>query len=427
MGRFQNWGIFTVMKKIIVVLLLGLSVATSLQAGGYRVALQGQRALAMGHAGVAMTGSAEAVFFNPGAITQIDAEMDFIGGITLLDGETLYRNDETLVEAETDNPLGTPINAYMTQKLSDELSWGLGVYTPFGNKVEWPTDWPGSHLVNYIELHAIYIQPTIGYQINESTSIGFGPTLVLGMVEFNRNLSTSLTDEDGNRSNVTIEAENVPAWGFNLGLLHKLDDRTRLGFSYRSEIIIEARDEDADFDDIPGALEDVFADGEFDADLPLPAELTLGIAWDYSDKLTLAFDYNRTFWDVYDELVIEFDNGITSTNPRNYEDASIFRFGAEYHLDEKWTLRGGIYFDESPVPDGSFAPETPRNDSIGYTAGATYRYSKSLEMDVSLLILTFDDEDNSYDYYEEGGQTIPFSGTYDSAANSIGFGLRYMY
>jgi long-chain fatty acid transport protein len=398
------------------------------QAGGYRVALQGQKALAMGHTGVAMTDSAEAIFFNPGAITRLEAETDWVGGITLLEGATQYQNQNTLADVETDNPLGTPINGYMAQKLSSELSWGMGIYTPYGNKVEWPTDWQGSHLVNYIELQAIYIQPTIAYQLNDSTSIGFGPTLVLGSVEFNRNLNTSLTDEAGNRSNVTIEAKNVPAWGFNLGLLHELNEHTRLGVSYRSKVTVEARDEKADFKDIPAALQATFADGKFDADLPLPAELTLGIAYDYSDKLTLAFDINRTFWDVYDELVIEFDNGLDpSVNPRNYKDASIYRFGAQYRYDEKWTLRGGIYFDESPVPDGAFAPETPRNDSIGYTAGATYRASKNLEFDVSLLILTFDQIDNSYDFYEEGGKTIPFGGTYDSAANSIGFGLTYKY
>lgn len=414
------------MKKIIGVM-LGVCVASSAQAGGYRVALQGQKALAMGHTGVAMTDSAEAIFFNPGAITQIELETDWTGGITILEGATDYRNEETAVEVDTDNPTGTPINAYLARAINDELSWGFGIYTPYGNKVEWPTDWQGSHLVNYIELQAIYLQPTIAYQINESTSIGFGPTLVLGSVEFNRNLSTSLTDEDGNRSNVTIEASNVPGWGYNIGLLHKINDSTRFGISYRSEVIIEARDEDADFDDIPNALEDMFADGDFDADLPLPAELTLGIAYDYNDKVTLAFDYNYTFWDVYDELVIEFDNGITSENPRDYEDSSIFRFGVQYRYSEKWTWRGGIYYDESPVPDGAFAPETPRNDAIGYTAGLTYHASKNLELDVSLLILTFDDEDNSYDHYEEGGQTIPFGGTYDSAANAIGFGLSYKY
>ena len=302
---------------------MACSLAGMVQAGGFRVALQGQKALAMGHTGVALSDSAESIFFNPGAITQLESDVDIVGGIYLLEASTLYESEATLVEEETDNPLGTPINGYMARRISSELSWGLGIYTPYGNKVEWDTDWAGSHLVNYIELQAIYIQPTIAYQLNESTSIGFGPNLVLGSVEFNRNLSTSLTNAAGDRSNVTIEAQNVTAWGFNLGLLHKMSDKTSLGFSYRSEVTVEARDEDADFDDIPIALESTFADGDFDADLPLPAELTLGIAYQYNDRLTLAFDFNRTYWDVYDELVIEFDNGITSVNPRNYEDSSI--------------------------------------------------------------------------------------------------------
>ena len=415
-----------VVIKQFIAIGLGVCLAGVAQAGGYRVALQGQKALGMGHTGVAMTDSAETIFFNPGAITQLEAEMDIVGGITLLQGSTLYRNDATGSTVETDNPLGTPINAYLAQKLSQDLSWGLGIYTPYGNKVEWPTDWAGSHLVNFIELQAIYIQPTIGYQISESTSIGFGPTLVLGSVEFNRNLSTSLRDATG-RSNVTIEAKNVTAWGYNIGLLHEISEQTRFGISYRSEVIVEARDEDATFDNIPASLPGQYDNVTFDADLPLPAELTIGVAYDYSDKLTLAFDVNRTFWDVYDELVIEFDNGVTSTNPRNYEDSSIVRFGAQYRYDEKLTLRAGIYFDESPVPDGAFAPETPRNDAIGYTVGATYHASKNLELDVAVLILTFDETTNSYDFYEENGQLVPFGGTYDSAANSIGFGLTYKY
>ncbi|HKJ52072.1 MAG TPA: outer membrane protein transport protein [Gammaproteobacteria bacterium] len=414
------------MNKIITAFVC-LIASGALQAGGYRVATQGQKALAMGHTGVAMTDSSEVVFFNPGAMTRLEANTDFTAGITLLEAETEYLNQDTLVDEKTDNALGTPIDAYYTRKYNQQISWGLGIYTPFGNKVKWPTDWVGSHLVNEIELQAIYIQPTIGYQINDKTSVGIGPNMVVGAVKFNRNLSTSLTDADGNRSNVTIKADNVIAWGFNLGLLHQLNDKTDLGISYRSEVTVEARGGDADFKNIPTALESTFADGEFDADLPLPAELTVGVAYKYSNDLTLAFDINHTFWDVYDELVINFDNGITSENPRNYQDANVYRFGLQYRYSDKWTLRGGIYFDESPVPDGYFAPETPRNDSIGYTAGATYRYSKNLELDFSLLILTFDQTTNSYDYYEEGGFTIPFGGTYDSAANSIGFGLSYKY
>ncbi len=414
------------MNKLIVIV-LGVCLSGTAWAGGYRVALQGQKALAMGHTGVALTESAEVLFFNPGSLSLLESDTDIVGSLFILDGSSEYESQETLVSEETDNPIGTPLNFYYANQIDEQLSWGLGVYTPYGNKVEWPTDWAGSHLVNEIELTTIFFQPTIGYRINESTSIGFGPALVLGSVDFNRNLSTSLTNENGDRSNVKIEAENVDAWGYNIGITHVVNEKLTIGASYRGEVEIEARDEDADFRNVPAALQDTFTDGDFDADLPLPAELTLGFAYRVSNKMTLAFDINRTFWDTYDELKIEFDNGITSVNPREYEDANIYRFGAQYRYNDKWTFRGGFYIDESPIQSGYFAPETPRGDSVGYTAGATYRYSKNLEMDVSLLILTFDDEDLSYDFYEEGGVAVPFSGVYDSAANSIGFGLSYKY
>ena len=52
------------MKKIILLAVILLATAVT-YAGGYRVALQGQKALAMGHAGVAVVNSSELVFFNP--------------------------------------------------------------------------------------------------------------------------------------------------------------------------------------------------------------------------------------------------------------------------------------------------------------------------------------------------------------------------
>ena len=415
------------MKKIYLII-ISSCLASSAMAGGYRVALQGQKALGMGHAGVAMTDSSEVVFFNPGSLTRLEDDRDFTGGITLLEAETLYQNELTNSSARTDNPLGTPINAYYASRLSSEMSWGLGIYTPYGNAVEWETDWEGSHLVNNIELKTIFIQPTISYQIDDTYSVGFGLAYVSGLVNFNRNLSTSLIDANGNRSNVTIDASGVDAWGVNLGLFAKFNEELSLGVSYRSKVDLEARGESADFANIPGALQTAYADTTFDADLVLPAELTIGVAYQYSDKTTLAFDLNRTFWSAYDELTVTFDNAAgVSTNPRNYKDANIYRFGVQHQYNDQWTLRGGIYIDESPVRDGYFAPETPRNDSIGYTAGASYQYNENMEFDVSLLILTFDEVDNSYDYYEEGGTPIPFGGTYDSSATSIGFGLSYRY
>jgi len=415
------------MKRIILII-LSMFVASSAFAGGYRVATQGQKALGMGHTGVAMTDSSEVVFFNPAGMVFLKNDMDISGGVTLIDSVTKYQNQSTNTTAETDNPIGTPISFYLSTKYNEKISYGVGIYTPYGNTVEWPTDWAGSHLVNNIELAAVYIQPTISYKFNDQYSVGFGPTYVIGSVDFNRNLSTSLVDENGDRSNVTIKGSGIDAWGYNIGFLAKPSEQFSVGVSYRSKVDMKARGESADFQNIPSSLQTTFPDTTFDANLVLPAELTLGISYNLNADTVLAFDFNRAFWGAYESLDVQFYNGAgLSSNPRNYKDANIYRFGVQHKLDDVMTIRGGIYFDESPIQDGYFAPETPRNDSIGFTAGASYYVTKNLELDASFLYLTFDEFNGSYDYYDQSGTIISFSGDYKSTVMAIGFGLNYKY
>lgn len=392
------------------------------------MATQGQKALGMGHTGVAMTDSSEVVFFNPAGMSFLKDDIEMVGGVTLIDGKTQYQNQGSNTSAETDNPVGTPVGLYYANKHNKEISFGFGLYTPYGNTVEWPTDWAGSHLVNNIELKTIYIQPTVSYRFNDKYSVGFGPTYVSGTVEFNRNLSTSLVDANGDRSNVTIKASGIDAWGFNLGFLGKPTKQLAVGISYRSKVDMEARNESADFENIPSSFSLVFPDTTFDADLVLPAELTLGLTYDISSATVLAFDINRTYWSEYENLNVTFNNGAgTSLNPRNYQDANIYRLGVQHDVSDKLTVRGGVYIDDTPIRSGFFTPETARNDSIGYTAGMSYKVSRQLEFDASFLYLTFDEFNASYDHYDQSGTTISFGGDYLTSAMALGFGLNYTY
>lgn len=409
--------------------------ATVVTAGGYRVAIQGQQQMGMGHTGVAASSSAETVFFNPAGMSFLDSKYSASAGLTGLKTETQYKNDADNSYAETDNALGTPIGLYSAYNTGEGLAYGFGIYTPYGNNVSWETDWAGSHLVNNIDLKAIFFQPSLSYQVNEKFSLGGGIIYALGSVEFNRNLSPTLANAAGDRANVTIEESNVGAWGYTLGAMMKPNDQLSLGINYRSLIDIEAEGGEANFENIPaGILQAVFVDTTFDATLPLPAELTIGASYDFNEKLTVAFDINRAFWSEYESLDIAFGSNdprtgqpLASINPRNYKDANTYRLGAAYKFNDKLTVRGGMYFDESPVRDGYFAPETPRNDSIGITAGMSYQFTERLAMDASLLFLTFDEVDNSYDYYTDplSGSTTSFGGTYDSGAIAGGIGISY--
>jgi long-chain fatty acid transport protein len=398
-------------------------------AGGYRVSIQGQKQLAMGHTGVAVVNSAEVAFFNPAGMSFLDKKFNLSVGGNALFAKTRYQNSQYNQTAATDN-LGTPFSLYATYKINDWVSAGLAVYTPYGSSVAWDQDWAGAHLVNNIDLAAIFIQPTVSFKIEDVFSIGGGPIFVQGSVNFNRNLTPNpVLSSNGSGTDVTLDATGISATGYNVGMMFKLTNQVTLGVDYRSEIIMEARGGEAIFADVPAIASASFTNTTFSADLPLPAELTAGVSYKPSEKWLFAFDYNYTKWDVYKSLDVDFDNALpTSINPRNYQNASTFRFGAQYKATEKFTLRGGYYIDESPVQNGYFAPETPRNDSVGYTGGFTYQVNSKLGIDMSFLYLHFDEVDNSYDYFDDPTTNTgltSFGGTYKSSVFSPGIGITY--
>ncbi len=416
------------MKKLLLLVLFTL-VTVVTYAGGYRVSAQGQRALAMGHTGVAVVNSAELVFFNPAGLVHLENKLNISAGVSGIFNSVIYQNAELGLSSETDSSLGTPLNLYGSYKVNDWLALGLGVYTPFGSEVAWPTDWAGSYLVNNIELAAIYIQPVVSIKLSDYFSIGGGPIFVTGSVNFNRNFNPSLTDFEGNRSNITVDDSGVSNWGWSLSAMFTPTENFKLGFNYRSEIVLEAEGGEATFANFPDTPLLPVSNGTttFDAELPLPAELTIGLSYEYNEKWLFAFDYNRQFWDVYSSLDLTFGNGASSLNRRNYKNSSVYRFGLQYEATSKISLRAGYYLDESPVQAGFFAPETPRNDSQGFTGGLSFAVTPKLAIDASFLYLRFEEIDASYDFGVDPitNEVVPFGGTYKSSAFAPGLGLTY--
>jgi len=414
------------MKKLLFLTVFVLA-TSAIYAGGYRVSLQGQRALAMGHTGVAVVNSAELGFFNPSGIVYLENRLNVSAGVSGVFSDVVWQNDEFGQSAKTDSPVGTPFYLYATYKVNDWLAVGLSAYTPYGSSVEWGDDWAGSHLVNNIDLAAIYIQPVVSVKLSKYLSVGGGPIFVTGSVNFNRNLNRTLTDIEGNRSEVTVDASSVTNWGWSASAMFSPTDNLRVGFNYRSEIILEAKNGDATFENIPNSPLTPFANTTFDAKLPMPAELTVGLSYEFGEKWLFAFDYNQTLWSVYNSLDLDFANPAIpdSKNARNYKDSSIYRFGLQYEATDWITLRAGYYFDESQVQEGYFAPETPRNDSNNFTAGLSLNISDHFAIDAAFLYSRFKEVNASYDYYYENGVAVPFSGTYKSSAFVPGLGITY--
>ncbi len=111
---------------------------------------------------------------------------------------------------------------------------------------------------------------------------------------------------------------------------------------------------------------------------------------------------NRTFWGVYESLDIQFANRymflkthVTTRMPIPGDLVHNTLLQINLHL------RAGYYLDESPVQPGYFAPETPRNDSMGFTGGLSLDVTSRLAIDASFAYIRFDEVDASYDHYTE--------------------------
>ncbi len=399
-------------------------------AGGFQVNLQGNQQAGMGHLGTSFYLGASSTYFNPAMMGQSETKWNIEAGFSGIQSYVIYQNQETGTEAETDNPLGTPFYLYGTMKINDEITAGLAVYTPFGSSVDWGEDWQGNYLIQDISLRAIFIQPSFSIKAHEKFSVGLGLVYATGGFELNRAVAFQGANSDFGQA--TLEG-NASGLGYNFGIHYQPVEKLGIGLTYRSGINMELEGGDANFDLPPSTQQSVPPSNSFDANLPLPNTTTLGISYQLNDKLLIAAEYSYVVWDVYKSLDFDFetetDNFKDSENPRNYESSSIFRFGLQYSVNDNLTARLGAYYDESPVQDDYFNPETPNTDNIGLTAGLSYEIGDKLGIDASFIYIDGQERESYYtdsnNINTVGGTN--FGGKYKARSFIPGIGLRYNF
>ena len=382
------------MKNVITLLLLCV-VASSVQAAGFRVALQSAKQQGMGHVGVGLDTGPANIFFNPGAMALSESNGISINGSAVMPNVD-YNMPGTTYQTSLEDNVGTPFAAYGSFNLSESIAGGIGVYTPYGNKVEWPDNWAGRYASQSVDLKSIFIQPTLSVALNDKFGIGAGFIYALGEVTLERGIPITTAGEE---PDVTLETDGFAnGMGYNVGAYYRPTDEISFGFNYRSKVEVEAEDGIVTTENIPTTAQPLFDATRFDATLPLPAEMAIGAGWEVTEKFTLAADLNYTFWNSYESLDFYFNGNLgdsngnpaepdVSVNSQDWEDSWTVKLGGDYSVNEKFALRAGGYYDFSPIPDENLAPITPDADRYGITGGFTFNPSQKFSIDGSILYI----------------------------------------
>lgn len=410
------------MKRILITTALLAGVFS--YAGGFRVSLQGVKQLAMAHTS-AHTEDASVAFFNPAGISFIPNKLSVaVGGFGAI-SEVEYQSLETLQSYKTENPVGTPLYAAIAYKVTNNVSVGLSVTTPFGSTVKWADDWTGREVVQKMELKSFYFQPMISYKFNDWASIGVSYIYAKGMVDWDK----AVTNLGGT---LNINDEKATGSGFGVGFYLKPSSNLDLSIAYRSAVIMKAENGMATFTGVPEAVLtspqlNVGADGQdaFTAELPLVDEYTIGLTYKITPKWLVSADFNYHGWERYSKLTLDFENAQVGNqadktvlvSPKNFKNAKTFRIGTQYMLTDKLAGRLGYYFDESPYEDKYFIPETPSFDASVVTAGLGYKFGK-LGVDLAAALSFPEARKVNNDF-------LSFRGQAKAKAMYLGLGFTY--
>jgi long-chain fatty acid transport protein len=402
-----------------MLLVFCLAAATTF-GGGYQVGLHGTRNIGMGLIGTSLSYDASTYFYNPAGGAFLKDKWSFSGGVSFLMSRTTFQGSDMVYQTHTQSKMSTPFYLYAAFKPFDDLSIGIAVNTPYGNKLYWDDNWEGRFLIQNVSFKAITVQPSFSYKIKNIISFGAGLVMAFGNVELNKALPLNGTEGEGSLE-ITGKSYNV---GVNAAVMVKPVKGLSLGLDFRSRINMNV-DEGKAYFTVPPSLSSNFPDtNTVITSLPLPANLDFGASYEFNDKFMIGINLCYVFWSQYDSLIFTFTEKTpavnTSAQPALYKNKLITRIGAEYKINHIITARIGAYYDPTPVQDDYLNPQTPSANQIGLTAGFSIYPTKKLSIDGAFLYLMGQERTGTY-------SPENFQGTYKSTIYIPAIGLTYNF
>jgi len=394
------------------------SLCQSAIAGGFdNSAFMGMKAASMGGTFTGIASDASASFYNPAGMSFIEYSQISAGAAFRI-GSTSYLSPYS-GNSDMTNKFSTNFHLYGVGKINEKIAVGLSINTPFCLRSSWDENWTGRFIVRETKLSATYIQPSVSYLFGDKFSVAAGPIFALG-----KNYHTRAIHYNSSAGELGAELDgNSNGFGFNIGLFLKANDNFRAGLNYRSAVNMKVDEGDVSFSNVPSSLVDEFpASTSFSAEYTMPSVISLGTSFNLVRDLIIGIDISYTTWSSFDTLEFTFKNEpqLDYGNGMFYENTFAIRLGAEYKVSDKLALRGGIAFDQSPVPDDYLSPANPDADKFAFSAGGSIMFSEKITLDVAYMLESMRER-------EVTNSELQFSGNYKSLSNIFGLTLNYVF
>lgn len=366
--------------------------ASSYATNGIFLIGYGAKARAMGGAQVAMAKDAVDAAINPAAATYSGNRLD--AGLMVINPQRRAACCLAPDGIVSEGPYYYIPNMAGTMKYTDDITLGFGFMGYGGGGTRYkPSIFSSNTPDGYtgIRYELGVMSPSIAYKVDDTQSVGVA--LLIGIQRFNVDGLHAFTRFSRYPDSVT---SNGFSWSYGAGVRlgwqgHYMDDKLSLGASYSSTIYM------SEFDEYKG----LFADkGKMD----VPGNIILGLAYKPMDDLTIAFDWQHTFYEdvaAIGNRTLPVSASGDPTDPNlmgqptgpgfGWTDQDIFKLGAEYQWDSQWTIRAGVNYGASPIRDETGGGEfevnvvAPAVTTLHFTAGGSYQLDQQQEISFAFM------------------------------------------
>ena len=358
--------------------------ALKASANGFGLADQDAFATARGEAFTATADNPSAIYFNPAGITQLEGS-NVRGGLYGLyfqpsftppstapnSGHTYYSSDDLAVAPQlfyTFNPTNIPV------------SFGLGLYSPYGGNMSWPQDTGFRTVALSGSLQYITINPVVAIKVLPSLSIGGGVMVNYAKMNLNQGLRPFYLPP-----NTNFFRFNGNGWsiGYNAGILWKPIDQLSFGASYRSSASVNLEGQ-TEFEQQPILSRTNESAG---VGFTFPQTITGGVSYRPTPKWNLEVDASYTDWSSFGTVTIHqspppFPVKQNIPVALDWQPSWMYEFGVTRYFDNGWHVSAGYVYDENSVPNAYYTPLAADLNRNFFSIGAGYQ-GKTFNCDIA--------------------------------------------
>lgn len=420
-------------KRLSLALLTLLSIAGLTFGSGFSILEQSVAGVGRALAGMsASTDDPSALFFNPAGAAWAERPTILVGN-HILTGDVRFHDDgSTLKGGESGDVIGVSFipNFDLTYPIGDGLNFNLAMSATSGTATNYNPHWRGRYFAIETNISVLEVHPSISYRVSDDFAVAAGALFQYADISMYQAINTAAAGRD---SKLKMDGDSV-AYGFTLGMVYRPFEGTTVGIGYRSKMKHNA-DLKGKISRIPAPLQQMLGLNKSyyheaaDLALEMPQSVTFGVQQVITDKLTLMGDISWTDWSTMDALTLKFKKGTLtgkkSSEIMQWHDSWRFSLGAEYKLDDKWTLRCGTAYDQRAVTKHETKTcKLPDSNRYWACLGVSYQWNENLRLDLSWNHIFF--QPSSIEQTDHvSGQNV--KGKFTGYTDLVSFGIKYQF